>query len=698
MSVGAEGVGSPEQDDLGGRLDAAALVDATPECLLIVAADGTVVGANDRVEELTGFAKADLLGRPVELLIASDVVAMPPGSRVETVCLRADGEEVAVEVRVGAVDGDRPRRILTLRDTTELRAGRDAEVKFRALVEQISAITYTWAWDDDHYFVRYASPQLEEILGYAVADWIADPSAWYEWVHAEDRAGVIEENKRCERTGESHSMVYRMHRKDGRTIWVEDSWVVVADERDGQRVFQGVVFDVTARKEAEAEIAFRANHDKLTNLPNRHLYEEMLEKAIARARRHDHGVGVLYLDLDNFKLVNDSLGHHAGDQLLVELSERLRTCTRDTDLVARQGGDEFLLLLADLERGTGEPGEIDPSMVVTESVAERIREVLAQPFDLNGTQFYATGSIGVSLFPQDAHDAESLLRNADAAMYQSKKQEPGGYVVYATDGDDAMKRLSLTTRLREAVHHDHWVLHWQPIYDIETGAVDSLEALVRWLDPNGGLVPPGEFIPLAEELGLIEAIGDWVLAELVRQQAEWASQGLDLRVGFNLSPRQLWSAHLADKILAKLRSGGVDPASVIVEITESTAMADPDRTQKILSELHAWGFSLALDDFGTGYSSLARLKHMPVDVLKIDRAFVRDVHLDAGLASMVRAMIQLAQGLEMVPLAEGVETQQELEFLRGNGCRLAQGFLLSRPVPAEQIPELVARTFERTPG
>jgi EAL domain-containing protein (putative c-di-GMP-specific phosphodiesterase class I) len=265
--------------------------------------------------------------------------------------------------------------------------------------------------------------------------------------------------------------------------------------------------------------------------------------------------------------------------------------------------------------------------------------------------------------------------------------------VFATGGDDAMQRLSLTTRLREAVTKEHWVLHWQPIVEIETGRIESVEALVRWLDPNGGLVPPGEFIPLAEELGLIEAIGDWVIAELARQRAEWSASGLDLRVGFNLSPRQLWSAHLADKILAKLRVSDVDPSDVIVEITESTAMADPDRTLKILSDLHAWGFTLALDDFGTGYSSLARLKHMPVDVLKIDRAFVRDVHRDPSLASMVRAMIQLAQGLDMIPLAEGVETQQELEFLRGSGCRLAQGFLFSRPVPAEEIPALVGRSL-----
>ncbi len=275
-------------------------------------------------------------------------------------------------------------------------------------------------------------------------------------------------------------------------------------------------------------------------------------------------------------------------------------------------------------------------MLVAESVAERVLEAMDEPFELNGTQFYATGSLGISLFPQDATDAHSLLRNADQAMYQSKKNEPGRYTMFSAGGEDAMKRLSLTTRLREAVQMEHWVLHWQPVVNLQDGSVESVEALIRWQDPNGGIVPPGEFIPLAEELGLIEAIGDWVIGELARQQNEWKEQGLDIKVGFNLSPRQLWSAHLAEKVLGKLAGAGVDPHRIVVEITESTAMADPDRTQKILQELHAWGLTIALDDFGTGYSSLARLKHLPVDILKIDRSFIRDVDDDPSLASMVR--------------------------------------------------------------
>ena len=431
-------------------------------------------------------------------------------------------------------------------------------------------------------------------------------------------------------------------------------------------------------------------HDKLTGLPNRVLFEEMLESSLARARRHELAVGVLYLDLDNFKLVNDSLGHHAGDALLRQLAERLRGCTRETDLVARQGGDEFLLLLADLERGPSATTEIDAEVVAAESVAVRGREALQRPFDLDGTLFYATGSVGISLFPRDGTDPTTLMMNADAAMYQAKRTGPGSYVVFTRGDEDRVGKLSFTTRLRRAVEHEDWVLHFQPVVDLASGKVTGAEALVRWHEPNGGLVPPGQFIPLAEELGLIEAIGDWVMGDLFRQQAEWQSQGIELTVGFNLSPRELWSTRLPERVLGKLKRGGVDPTTVVVEITESTAMADPDRTQRILSEMHAWGLKLAIDDFGTGYSSLSRLKHLPVDILKIDRSFVSRVDEDIDNANMVRAMIDLAQNLGMTPLAEGIETQSEVEFLVENGCPLGQGFYLGRPMPASEIPRFLA--------
>jgi diguanylate cyclase (GGDEF)-like protein/PAS domain S-box-containing protein len=662
-------------------VDGGRLLDITPGCTVVAGEDGLILHASAGAVELLGV---DPRGRSLGELFPGLPPASDAARTIRAACSLPDGSELTVEGRLATIEEPAPLSVFSFHAIEASPDGPGGnETTFRSVVEQISAITYTWTWHDGAYEVVYTSPQIERILGYKPADWIANPIAWYDWVHPEDRPDVIEQNKRCEQTGESHSMQYRMLRRDGRIVWVEDSWVVVDDAGIG-RMFQGVVFDITERKLAEEEIAFLARHDRLTGLVNRASFEEMLEMAISRARRHDLGVGVLYLDLDNFKLVNDSLGHHAGDQLLIQLASRLLTCTRAEDLVARQGGDEFLMLLADLERGLQE-------MSVAEMVAERVRTTLRDPFDIEGTQFFASGSIGISIFPQDGLDADTLLRNADSAMYRAKRFTPGAHLRYGTSEEEPMERLSMSTRLRRAVDEENWVLHYQPVVDLSDGRMRGVEALIRWQDPNGGLVAPGQFIPLAEELGLIEAIGDWVIDEMARQQNEWAESGLDLEVSFNLSPRQLWSAHLAERVIGKLSATGVDPGRVVVEITESSAMAEPDRTQKILSELHAFGLTLAIDDFGTGYSSLARLQHMPVDILKIDRSFVRDVDKETGQAGMVRSMIQLAQSLNMMPLAEGIETPGESIFLRSNGCRLAQGFLFARPVLPAEIPDLAAR-------
>lgn len=441
------------------------------------------------------------------------------------------------------------------------------------------------------------------------------------------------------------------------------------------------------RKRAEETVAFMAHHDELTQLPNRAMFEELLELSIARARRNDLSVAVLFMDLDNFKLVNDSLGHQAGDELLSQLAERLRIATRDTDLVARQGGDEFLVLLADVEKEseTPLPEGTDNSQLIAESVAVRIHQALEEPFILQGQEFYGSASIGISLFPQDADDSRALLKNADAAMYKSKKTAPGGYIMYSTDGADALGKLSLTTRLRKAVEAQHWVLYYQPLVELSTGDLVGVEALLRWQDPNGGLIPPGEFIPLAEEMGLIVAIGDWVMEEICRQSRIWLDKGLDLKISFNLSPRQLWQPEVVEKIMGHLESSNVDPERVAIEITESSVMTDPERSQRILWDLHARGVRLAIDDFGTGYSSLSRLKHMPVHTLKIDRSFVMDIPEDDDAGNMVEAIIRLSDSLGMTPLAEGIETLEQWKFLLEKGCKIGQGYYFSRPVPAEDL-------------
>jgi diguanylate cyclase (GGDEF)-like protein/PAS domain S-box-containing protein len=674
------------------------LLEATPECVVLTGDDLRIVFANHLAEQLSGFTSRELLGRSIDLLIPEGIRAPDqpePRSGSESVCRRKDGSEIPVDVHVGRVDADgREFIVVTLRDATALRQGREArfeaEAKYRALVERIPAITYIDEVDANGRSI-YVSPQVTELIGISTQEWLEDPYSWRHHVHPDDIARAWDEYVHAYNNLETLSNEYRMVHEDGRVLWVSEQASIIRNEAGEPWLIQGVIFDITERKRAEEEVAFLAYHDKLTGLPNRAMFEEFVEIALARASRHGLGVGVLYLDLDNFKLVNDSLGHHAGDELLVELADRLRLCTRETDLVARQGGDEFLMLLSDLERGGGTMPGTDASLLVAESVAARVREALESPFELSGTEFYASASIGISLFPQDAKDADSLMRNSDSAMYESKRTSPGTYSIFTQTQRDRADKLSLSTRLRRAVENQNWILHYQPVVNLSTFAIEGVEALLRWQEPTGGIVAPGEFIPLAEEMGLIGAIGDWVIEELARQQRLWAERGIDMEVSFNLSPRQLWQPNLAEQILDHLTTYQVDPSRVVIEITESTAMTDPERTQRLLAALHSWGLRLAIDDFGTGYSSLSRLRHLPVDVLKIDRTFVRDVDRDPDAASMVRAMIQLALSLGMTPLAEGIETPAELEFLVENDCPLGQGFHLGRPVPADDITGLWRR-------
>jgi diguanylate cyclase (GGDEF)-like protein/PAS domain S-box-containing protein len=575
---------------------------------------------------------------------------------------------------------------ISLRLMRQNRELREADAKHRAVVEHIPAITYTDVVDEDMN-TAYISPQVEELLGITPEEWCADPDLWYRHLHEDDRVQTREAYLRARDAGEPFSEEYRMVARDGRVVWFRDEFVVLPGEDGAPALVQGVMLDITLRKYAEEQLAFLAYHDKLTGLPNRVMFEELLDLSLARAQRRQLGVAVLCIDLDDFKLVNDSLGHAAGDELLKQVSERLQEATRDTDLVARQGGDEFLVLLADMDlHGDAPvPDVTDGQRMVAEAVAVRVHEALRAPFVLNGTEFYVSASVGISMYPHDATDADGLLRNADAALYESKRSGPGGFLIHSVEGAGSVSKLSMATRLRKAVESQHWVLHYQPVVDLATGAFTGVEGLLRWQDPRGGLIAPGEFIPLAEEMGLIEAIGDWVIAELARQAAIWEAQGIHMEAGFNLSPRQLWQPDLVFRVLTHLERAGVEPSNIVVEITETAAMTDPERTQRVLWELHGRGVRLAIDDFGTGYSSLSRLKHLPVDILKIDRSFVRDVTEEHEAASMVRAMVQLADSVGMVPLAEGIETEEQWHFLLEQGCTLGQGFYFGRPVAAEEI-------------
>ena len=561
----------------------------------------------------------------------------------------------------------------------------DALSRFQTMYQE-AAIGITLVSPDGRSIA--ANPAFEQMFGYSEAE--LKTMTLRDYTHPDD----IDKNEALFREmmagrADSYRLEKRFLRKDGQLVWGQ---VVAALHRDagGEPKYSiSMVENVTQRKLAEEQIAYLAYHDKLTGLANRAKFEEVLEVALARARRHDTAVGILFLDLDNFKLVNDSLGHKAGNEMLIELADRLSVFTRETDLVARQSGDEFLLLLSDLDPGPAALAGANSALLAAEAVAGRVHDLFREPFTPGGTEFYVTASIGISIFPSDAADASSLLSNADVAMYRAKNADPGGTVAFAPAEEDPMLRLRLTTQLRQAVERESWVLYYQPVVDMVDGSLQGVEALIRGLTESGELIPPLEFIPLAEEIGLIGPIGDWVMVEICRQLRAWNDAGMKLTVGFNVSPRQLWSARFPQKLVTQVQTMELDPRQIVVEITESTAMADPDRTRDILRTLHDAGFLIAIDDFGTGYSSLARLKDLPIDILKIDRSFVSEVHVDRDAGTMVQAMVQLAKNLGMTPLAEGVETVEELAFLRALNCPLGQGYLFSRPVPPEMIEEMI---------
>ena len=438
---------------------------------------------------------------------------------------------------------------------------------------------------------------------------------------------------------------------------------------------------VEAARLAQDRVTHLSLHDALTGLPNLELFVQAAEMALARARRGDLAVAALLLDVDSFKLANDSLGIEGGDRLLVQIGERLGTAIRETDTLARRGGDEFLVLLADIERD--EADEMRTPLLFAEAAAARVREALAAPFLVGDEEVYVSASVGISVCPDDAVDVGELLLHAETAMLKSKRSGPGGYAASTVGAVDAATKLAFVTRLRKAVEREEWVLHYQPIVELVTGTIKGVEALIRWR-AGDELIPPNEFIPLAEELGLIEPMGDWVVEELVRQDRAWREEGIELEVGFNLSPRQFWQEDLAERIISRL-GRRTDAANILVEITETSAMRDPERTEAVLWALHLRGMRVAIDDFGTGYSSLSRLRNLPIDVLKIDRSFVTGVDTDPQAARIVTAFIQLGRGLGLTTLAEGIETAGEWRFLTEHGCELGQGFHFSRPVPAEEI-------------
>jgi len=446
-------------------------------------------------------------------------------------------------------------------------------------------------------------------------------------------------------------------------------------------VFYLVYRDIAERRQAEERLRVVATHDPLTALPNRTLFHEHLSHALAKAQRYNRQLAVLFIDLDRFKNVNDTLGHEAGDLLLQVAAQRLSECLRETDTMARQGGDEFVVLMDELS---------DEGAVA--GVCQRILDAMGKPFMVHGQEILLTASIGISVYPGDGR---TLLKNADIAMYRAKEKGKNNYQFYSTQIDNySVERLSLESSLSRAIERNEFSLHYQPKVDIASGRITGVEALLRWQHPEMGWISPAQFIPLAEENGLILQIGTWVLKTACAQNQAWRRQGMrHLRVAVNLSARQFGVESLPQDISAVLRESRLEGEDLEVEITESMVMSNPDQAVTVLRQLKDMGIHVAIDDFGTGYSSLAYLKRFPVDSVKVDRSFVEDLPGDLESVAIAQAIIVMAHSLHMKVVAEGVENEAQLRFLRGEGCDEIQGYHFSEPRAAFEIPELMRKTL-----
>jgi diguanylate cyclase (GGDEF)-like protein/PAS domain S-box-containing protein len=665
-------------EHLGWDVGVMSMVDAGTNSLHRVGSWQRGAGAGSEVPTASTAALAGFLGTigfPIrqeqEVLgtieLYSKDAKRPDDGLIST--LEAVGVEVAAFIRRKEADDDP--------DT--------AGGKYRTIVEGLPAISYT-AVADEGMRTLYISPQIKQMLGISPSEWRNDPTLRSKSLFAADRDRVLADYRRARQSGEPLHLEYRMLTRDGSTVWVRESVVVPRDSSGRPTVVQGIMVDITSQRQGEQNDAYRAYHDELTGLPNRPMFEEFLEQVLLRAGGHNLAVAALNLNIDDFQLVNSSLGHDGGDELLQQVAARLRDAAQEANLVARQEGDEFLLLLAGRERSNGSPrASADDALLVAEAEAARIQEALQSPFMVMDNEFYVTASIGISIFPLDAEDGDTMLEHAHSAMRKSKKTGPGGYVLFSKEADDPMKGLSFTTKLRKAVERKDWVLHYHPIVDLESRDLVGVEALLRWRDSNGELVPPGEFLLAAEDMGLIEAVGDWVVDEICRQSRYWREDGLELDISLNLSPRQLWQPHLVERVTSTLRSARVDPETIVIEVPEKAAMADPDRTRRVLDEFREAGLKIAIDDFGKSLSSIRQLKDLPVDILKVDQSFVRKLPDDDDAAMMARAIIQLGHSLGMVPLAEGIDSEGQRDFLVGEGCPLGQGYLFAKPMAAEDV-------------
>jgi len=640
-------------------------------------------------EELLGMGAQDILALPVDELERrqDDVPAAQPaaaaGASSSVGSYRCkDGSRLPVEsTRRVILSGDARIIVAISRDIRHRIAAEEALQKsnerFNLAVRATNDVI--WDWDiarDDIWW----NENLTAAFQYGRDEVGRDSAAWYDLIHPEDRQRIVSTLHRALALGgETWSDEYRLRRRDGGYAFIFDRGHIIRNAQGKAVRVIGAKADVTARKEAEERLSYLAQFDVLTSLPNRHLFCDRLNQMLVQAGRTRSPLAVLFVDLDRFKQVNDTLGHALGDKLLKEAARRLTGCVRRGDSVGRFGGDEFVLLLSDL----GNQGD-------SRVVAQKIIDSLAEPFHLDGRQTYVTASVGITLFPGDGEDVDSLIANADTAMYRAKEEGRNNYQFFTPEMNArAHKRAQTENALRGALERREFLLHYQPKVDLASGAVCGFEALLRWQRPGVGLVSPLDFIPVLEDTGLIVSVGEWAIGSACRQIAAWRELGLPTPpIAVNLSARQFQEdlRTSVERILSETR---VEASLLQFEITESLLMRDPEGATRILQDIKQSGATLSVDDFGTGYSSLAYLKRFPLDALKIDRAFVRDVTSHSDDAAIALAIIGLAHSLGLKVIAEGVETEAQMRFLRDNGCDQMQGFYFSRPLAVADCTRLL---------
>lgn len=549
------------------------------------------------------------------------------------------------------------------------------EEKLSSILDSIDNVV--WSMNETGFV--YLNPVVEKIYGRPVDEFFSRKDLWFGVIHEEDRLRVRRAHQLLRRQN-SLTQEYRIVRPDGQVRWIEERARAIRSN-DGRLLrFDGIAIDISERKGYEARIEYLADHDALTDLANRNLLGDRITQAMAHARRNGGMLALLFLDLDRFKGVNDSFGHELGDALLLEVSGRLKQVVREGDTVARQGGDEFILLLTDIQR----PQDVT-------AVAQKIFEVFLEPFHIEKHELFITTSIGATLYPGDADDMQTLLRNADTAMYRAKEERGNAFQFYSREMSiRALERAELENSLRRALDRKEFELFYQPKVEASSGRIIGAEALIRWNHPEKGMVSPTRFIPMAEEIGLIVPIGDWVLQTACAQNKAWQDAGLPpISVSVNLSARQLRHEGLVESVAHTLKCMDLDAKHLELELTESIVMSSAELFVQKLRELEDLGVQLSIDDFGTGYSSLSYLKRFPLHHLKIDQSFVRDIATDMDDAAITSTVISLGHSLNLKVIAEGVETEEQVAFLREHHCDEMQGYYFSKPLPADQFADLL---------